>query len=70
MFLLSLFGLLSGYVLFYLTAMNLAEGTKRDSGVIFHKIGIAAKDTDSGFKGWKLRTLSELKNLLFNTTTT
>ena len=41
--------------------MDLAEGTKRDSGVIFHKIGIAEKDNDSGFKGWKLRTLSKVK---------
>jgi len=39
--------------------MDLAEGTIRDSGVIFHKIGIAEKDNDSGFKGWKMRTLSK-----------
>ena len=39
--------------------MNLEEGTKRKSGVIFHKIGIAEKDNDNGFKGWKLRTLSK-----------
>ena len=38
--------------------MDLAEGTKRDSGVIFHRIGISEEDNDSGFKGWKMRTLS------------
>ena len=40
--------------------MDLPEGTELDSGVIFHKIGIAAVDTNSGFKGWKLRTLSKI----------
>ena len=40
--------------------MDLAEGTKRDSGVTFHKIGIAAQDNDHGFNGWKMRTLSKL----------
>ena len=44
--------------------MDLVEGTKRDSGVIFHKVGIAETDTDSGFKGWKLRTLSKLNSYL------
>jgi len=39
--------------------MDLDEGTKRDSGVIFHKIGIDKTDNDSGYNGWKLRTLSE-----------
>ena len=38
--------------------MNLAEGTVRESGVVFHPIGIADEDNDHGFKGWKMRTLS------------
>jgi len=44
--------------------MDLAEGTVRDSGVIFHKIGIAEKDNDSGYKGWKMRTLSKYLQLV------
>ena len=40
--------------------MNLADGTVRDSGVIFHKIGIAERDNDHGYKGWKMRTLSKI----------
>lgn len=46
--------------------MDLAEGTRRDAGVIFHKIGIGEQDTENGFKGWKLRTLSMMKSSLFN----
>lgn len=40
--------------------MDMKEGKVKESNVIFHKIGIAEADNDSGFKGWKMRTLSEL----------
>ena len=26
----------------------------------FHKVGISNEDNDSGFKGWKMRTLSKV----------
>ena len=42
--------------------MDLDEGTKRESGVVFHKIGISEEDNDYGFKGWKMRTLSKFKS--------
>ena len=34
------------------------DGLVRESGVIFHKIGISDEDSDRGFQGWKMRTLS------------
>ena len=43
----------------FFSAMNLSEGSKRGSGVVFHKVGIAETDDDHGYKGWKMRTLSE-----------
>ena len=45
--------------IFTFKAMDLAEGTVRESGVVFHPIGIADEDNDRGFKGWKMRTLSK-----------
>ena len=41
------------------TAMTLADNSIRNTGVIFHKVGISNEDNDSGFNGWKMRTLSE-----------
>jgi len=38
----------------------------RKSGVTFHKVGISEKDNDHGFKGWKMRTLSNF-NFVFKT---
>ena len=39
--------------------MNLGDGVKRNSGVVFHKVGLAEQDNDHGFNGWKMRTLSK-----------
>lgn len=61
-----LFIILFGFVLnhsYFVLAMDLAEGTKRDAGVIFHKMGIGEQDTEKGFKGWKLRTLSKFSTI-------
>ena len=46
--------------------MDLAEGTIRESGVVFHKIGISEEDNDSGYNGWKMRTLSKLSDELLS----
>ena len=47
------------YSLFAIAAVKLDDGMIRESGVIFHKVGIADEDNDHGFKGWKMRTLSK-----------
>ena len=44
--------------------MSLADETVRDSGVIFHKIGIAESDNDHGYNGWKMRTLSKIHSFI------
>jgi len=40
-------------------AINVEDGLHRESGVMFHKIGISNEDKDHGFKNWKMRTLSK-----------
>ncbi|XP_076812207.1 uncharacterized protein LOC143459115 [Clavelina lepadiformis] len=40
-------------------SMTLADNSVTNTGVIFHKIGISNEDKNSGFNGWKMRTLSE-----------
>ena len=47
------------------SAENLNDGFVRDSGVTFHKIGIGVVDTNYGFNGWKIRTLSRLQQMIF-----
>ncbi|XP_076811973.1 putative methyltransferase-like protein 24 [Clavelina lepadiformis] len=41
-------------------SMTLADNSVTNTGVIFHKIGISNEDNDSGFNGWKMRTLKTL----------
>ncbi|CAK8681495.1 putative methyltransferase-like protein 24 [Clavelina lepadiformis] len=41
-------------------SMTLADNSIRNTGVIFHKVGISNEDNDSGFNGWKMRTLKTL----------
>uniref|UniRef100_H2ZQP3 Methyltransferase domain-containing protein n=1 Tax=Ciona savignyi TaxID=51511 RepID=H2ZQP3_CIOSA len=41
-------------------SMDLADGTVRDSGVTFHKLGISNKDLDKDANGWKMRTFKTL----------
>ncbi|CAK8687061.1 unnamed protein product [Clavelina lepadiformis] len=39
---------------------ELADNSVRESGVIFHKVGISNEDDDNGFNGWKMRTLKTI----------
>ena len=45
---------------FFVKAENLQDGLVRESGVTFHKVGISNEDKDSGFNGWKMRTLRKV----------
>ena len=42
------------------TAVKYEDGMIRESGVVFHKVGISNEDNDKGFHRWKMRTLRKL----------
>ncbi|CAK8688488.1 unnamed protein product [Clavelina lepadiformis] len=44
--------------------MKLEDGFKRDSGVVFHLLGVSNEDNDKDSNGWKMRTIRTIKKEL------